>query len=247
MLPGFVLTEANALDVVAICSRLDGLPLAIELAAAWVRVLPPEALVARLSSRLALLTGGARDQPARLRTMRDAIVWSYDLLPPTERVLFRRLAVFAGGFTLDAAETVTELSAEFGVDFLVGILSLVEASLLARSEAPDGVPRYRMLETVREFGAGATGSQRRSRWRHEATCSMGAGASVPGERADIRFLPTRLAGADARRSSTTCERSWSGRSYRETRQPPRILPPIWPGSGMCAGAWAKVGRGASGR
>ena len=152
VLPGFVLTEANALDVVAICSRLDGLPLAIELAAAWVRVLPPEALVARLSSRLALLTGGARDQPARLRTMRDAIVWSYDLLPPTERVLFRRLAVFAGGFTLDAAETVTESSAEFGVDFLVGILSLVEASLLARSEEPDGVPRYRMLETVREFG-----------------------------------------------------------------------------------------------
>jgi predicted ATPase/DNA-binding CsgD family transcriptional regulator len=152
VLPGFVLTEANALDVVAICSRLDGLPLAIELAAAWVRVLPPEALVARLSSRLALLTGGARDQPARLRTMRDAIVWSYDLLPPTERVLFRRLAVFAGGFTLDAAETVTESSAEFGVDFLVGILSLVEASLLARTEEPDGVPRYRMLETVREFG-----------------------------------------------------------------------------------------------
>jgi predicted ATPase/DNA-binding CsgD family transcriptional regulator len=152
VLPGFALTEANALDVVAICSRLDGLPLAIELAAAWVRMLPPEALVARLGSRLALLTGGARDQPARLRTMRDAIVWSYDLLQPTERVLFRRLAVFAGGFTLDAAEAVTESSAEFGVDFLIGILSLVEASLLARSEEPNGIPRYRMLETVREFG-----------------------------------------------------------------------------------------------
>jgi predicted ATPase/DNA-binding CsgD family transcriptional regulator len=152
VLPGFVLTEANALDVVAICSRLDGLPLAIELAAAWVRMLPPEALVARLGSRLALLTGGARDQPARLRTMRDAIVWSYDLLPPTERVLFRRLAIFAGGFTLDAAAAVTDSSAEFGADFLVGILSLVEASLLVRSEELNGPPRYRMLETVREFG-----------------------------------------------------------------------------------------------
>ncbi len=151
-LPGFTLTEENAPAVVEICTRLDGLPLAIELAAAWVRVLPPDALIARLSSRLSLLTGGARDQPARLRTMRDAIAWSYDLLPPTERVLFRRLAVFAGGFTLDAAEEVTESSAEFGVDFLVGILSLVEASLLTRSDAPDGVPRYRMLETVREFG-----------------------------------------------------------------------------------------------
>ena len=152
VLPGFALTAENALDVVAICSRLDGLPLAIELAAAWVRVLPPEALVARLSSRLALLTGGARDQPTRLRTMRDAIAWGHDLLPPTERVLFRRLAVFAGGFTLDAAEAVTGATAEFGADLLVGIQSLIEASVLVRSAAPSGEPRYRMLQTVREFG-----------------------------------------------------------------------------------------------
>jgi non-specific serine/threonine protein kinase len=150
-LPGFALTEENASAVVEICSRLDGLPLAIVLAAAWVRALSLEALVARLGSRLALLTGGARDQPARLRTMRDAIAWSHDLLPPMERVLFRRLAVFAGGFTLEGVEAVAGTSAEIGGDLLTGILSLIEASLLIRSEAPSSVPRYRMLETVREF------------------------------------------------------------------------------------------------
>ena len=151
VLPSFTLDDANAPSVVEICSRLDGLPLAIELAAAWVRVLPPEALVARLSSRLTLLAGGARDQPARLRSMRDAIAWSHDLLPSAERGLFRRLAVFAGGFTLDAAEAVTEVAPDRGDDILVGILSLVEASLIARAEDSGGVPRYRMLETVREF------------------------------------------------------------------------------------------------
>ena len=150
--PDFALTATNAAAVAEICIGLDGLPLAIELAAAWVRVLSPEALVARLSSRLALLTGGGRDQPARLRTMRDAIAWSYDLLPAAERVLFRRLAVFGGGFTLDAAEAVTETTAEFGGELLAGVLTLVEASLLARSDEPGNPPRYRMLETIREFG-----------------------------------------------------------------------------------------------
>jgi len=104
--PGFEVTESNAAAVAEICRRLDGLPLAIELAAARSAVFSPGALLARFEHRLPLLTSGPRDQPARLQTMRAAVAWSYDLLPPDEQALFRRLAVFAGGATLEAAEYV---------------------------------------------------------------------------------------------------------------------------------------------
>jgi non-specific serine/threonine protein kinase len=131
---------------------LDGLPLALELAAARVAHLPPAALLARLDQRLPLLTGGARDLPERQRTMRDAIVWSHDLLNVDEQVLFRRLAVFAGGCTLEAAAAVAKAPGEPEVDVLEGVASLVAKSLLRPEYDCDGEPRYRLLETVREYG-----------------------------------------------------------------------------------------------
>ena len=145
----FALTAANTGAVVDVCRRLDGLPLAIELAAARVKVLPPPALLARLEQRLPLLTGGGRDLPSRQQTMRDAIAWSYDLLTPGEQALFRQLAVFVGGCTLVAAATVAD---EGGIDVLEGVSSLVDKSLLREAEDANGEPRYLILETVREFG-----------------------------------------------------------------------------------------------
>jgi predicted ATPase/class 3 adenylate cyclase len=149
--PTFTLDEANVADVVRICRRLDGLPLAIELAAARVRILTPAALLARLDQRLSILTGGARDLPERQQTLRAAIAWSYDLLVPPERALFARLAVFAGGCTLDAAEAVCSASGGLPLDLLDGIDSLVQKSLLRQEEGPGGDPRFTMLETIREF------------------------------------------------------------------------------------------------
>ena len=147
----FALTDANAPAVAAICGHLEGLPLAIELAAARVKVLPPPTLLARLERRLPLLTGGGRDLPARQRTMRDTIAWSYDLLPEDEKRLFRRLAVFGGGFTLQAAEVVCPDEGESTFGVLDGIAALVDNSLLDRRDGPGDEPRYQMLETAREF------------------------------------------------------------------------------------------------
>ncbi|HEX5500487.1 MAG TPA: LuxR C-terminal-related transcriptional regulator, partial [Thermomicrobiales bacterium] len=143
---------ANAPTVASICQRLDGLPLAIELAAARSKVLPPAALLARLERRLPLLAGGNRDAPARQRTMRDAIAWSYDLLLPPEQALFRRLAVFVGGFTLAAAEVIAADPDEGELVLLDRLAALVDASLLRPVAGPDDDPRYVMLETIREFG-----------------------------------------------------------------------------------------------
>ena len=149
--PDFALTDANAATVAAICRRLDGLPLAIELATARIRVLPPGPLLARLERRLPVLTDGPRDAPLRLRTMRDAIDWSYDLLSEAEQRLFRWLAVFVGGCTLAAAEAVATAAGTPGDEVLEGIAGLVGKSLLQRTEQPDGEPRFVMLETIRAY------------------------------------------------------------------------------------------------
>lgn len=171
--PDFALTEENAPAVAAIVWRLDGLPLAIELAAAWANTLSPTALSERLARRLPLLTGGPRDAPDRLRTMRDAIAWSNDLLPADEQRLFRRLSVFVGGFGLEAAEAVAEVGGAPGSDILEGVASLVDKSLLRPGESRDGAPRFVMLETIREYGLEqlvASGEESDVRRLHAAWC-----------------------------------------------------------------------------
>jgi predicted ATPase len=151
MLPDFTLTAENAAAIVAICHRLDGLPLALELAAARMTLWTPQALLARLDSRLRLLTGGPRDLPARQQTLRSAIAWSFDLLDEEERKLFRRLSLFAGGSTLEAAEAVCNGPGDLEMEVIDGLASLVEKSLLQHQEGADGEPRFVMLETIQEF------------------------------------------------------------------------------------------------
>ncbi len=148
----FRVTEENASSVATICVRLDGLPLAIELAAARIKLLRPHELLIGLNSRLRLLTGGARDLPARHRTLRAAISWSYDLLSDDERRLFHRASVFAGGCSLEALEAICEGDdGQNGFDALEGVSSLLDHSLLRRVEQPEGEARFGMLETIREY------------------------------------------------------------------------------------------------
>ena len=148
--PGFLMTDENARDIAAICRRLDGLPLAIELAASRIKLLPPSALLARMERSLDLLTGGSRDLPPRQRTLRGAIDWSYELLAAPEKTLFARLSVFMGGCTLEAAEAVCNAREDLGVEVIEGMNSLVDHGLLRQTQA-EGEPRFFMLETIREY------------------------------------------------------------------------------------------------
>ncbi|MCC6790566.1 MAG: tetratricopeptide repeat protein [Thermomicrobiales bacterium] len=184
--PDLDLSAANVAAIAEICGRLDGLPLAIELAAARVKLLPPQSMLPRLTNRLQLLTRGPRDLPERQQTLRDAIAWSTDLLQEEERILFRRLAVFARGCTIESAETVlagrdervergkaatdslpyplTPLPAVFD-----GLSALVDHSLVRQMEGADGEPRFAMLETIRDFAAeqlAAAGEETAFRDRH---------------------------------------------------------------------------------
>jgi predicted ATPase len=149
--PDFKVTNDSAPAVAEICVRLDGLPLAIELAAARITMLPPKAMLQRLGSRLKLLTGGARDLPERQRTLRATIEWSHALLDEGEQLLFARLAVFSGGRTLEAIEAICDAEGDLPVEAFEGISSLLDKSLLRQEEGPDGEPRFVMLETVHEF------------------------------------------------------------------------------------------------
>jgi predicted ATPase len=149
--PTFQASQENAAAIAAICARLDGLPLAIELAAARITLLAPAAILIRLERSLSLLTAGARDAPARQRTLRDTIAWSYDLLDRDEQRLLRRLAVFAGGWTLDLAEEVAGCDGD--LDVLTGLASLVDKGLVHHVHRREGHDRFGMLETIREFAA----------------------------------------------------------------------------------------------
>jgi predicted ATPase/DNA-binding winged helix-turn-helix (wHTH) protein len=171
--PNFTVTPENAAAVAEICSRLDGLPLSIELAAARTKVLSPNAILDRLQSRLQLLTGGALDLPERQQTLRNTIDWSHGLLNEPEQKLFRRFSVFIGGGTLEAAEAVCNTGRDLGIDLLDGLSSLVDKNLIQRMDPHHAEARFRMLETVREYALerlAASGEEAYTRRAHGAYC-----------------------------------------------------------------------------
>jgi predicted ATPase len=177
----FLLTDANAAVIAAICRRLEGLPLALELAAARVKLLPPEQILERIGRPLELLSGGARDLPARQQTLRATIDWSYQLLDQKQKVLFAQLAVFAGGCTLEAAERVCDAELET-------FAALLDNSLLRREQDPGREPRFGMLETVREYAAerleaAGTGAVPRRHAEYFAALAEQLGPDLVGPRA----------------------------------------------------------------
>jgi predicted ATPase/DNA-binding winged helix-turn-helix (wHTH) protein len=171
--PDFVITSENAPVVREICLRLDGLPLAIELAAARIKVLSPRAILDRLQSRLQLLTGGALDLPQRQQTLRKTIDWSHNLLDEPEAKLFRRFSVFVGGCTLEAAEAVCNTGRDLGIDLFEGLSSLVDKNLIQRVDPAEAEPRFSMLETILEYALERltdSGEQSAIRRAHAAYC-----------------------------------------------------------------------------
>jgi predicted ATPase len=188
--PNFAITAENRSAVLEICSRLDGLPLAIELAAARTRILSPGAIRDRLQSRLQLLTGGAVDLPERQQTLRSTIDWSHELLNAGEQKLLRRFAVFAGGATLEAVEAVCNTALDLGIPAFDGMSSLVEKNLVQRVDGPAAEARFTMLETIREYAVerlAASGEDAAARRAHAAYCLVlaeeGNPELSPGERA----------------------------------------------------------------
>ena len=210
--PTFVLDAATAPSVAALCRRLDGLPLAIELAAAWIKVLPLPALLARLEQRLPLLTDRGRDAPARHQTMRATIAWSYDLLPPEEQQLLRHLSVFAGGFDLEAVTAVAP--DDKAPALLTGLASLVDMSLLHPVDDSAQRPRFGMLETVREFAREQLDQSgvAEEAWRRHAAYFLTLAEEA--EPAILRRAMSR-GWSGCRPNTITCGRRWGGCSAPE--------------------------------
>jgi predicted ATPase/DNA-binding winged helix-turn-helix (wHTH) protein len=171
--PNFAINSENSAAIPEICSRLDGLPLAIELAAARTKVLSPSAILDRLQSRLQLLTGGALDLPERQQTLRRTIDWSHDLLNEAEQKLFRRFSVLVGGGTLEAAEAICNTASDLGIDLFEGLSSLVDKNLVQRVDGAESEPRFTMLETIREYALEdlvRSGEESATRRAHAAYC-----------------------------------------------------------------------------
>ncbi len=195
--PDFAITSENVRAVQEICSRLDGLPLAIELAAARTKVLSPSAILDRLQSPLQLLTGGALDLPERQQTLRKTIDWSHGLLNEAEQKLFRRFSVFVGGCTLEAAEAVCNTRRDLGIDLFEGLSSLVDKNLVQRMDRAQTEPRFAMLETIREYASEClieSGEQSATRRAHAAYCLVLAEEGNP-----------ELSPADRTRWLTQCD------------------------------------------
>jgi predicted ATPase len=231
----FSVTNATVPALAEICRRLDGLPLAIELAAARMKLFSPQALLARLGSRLKLLTGGPRDLPARQQTLRNTVAWSHDLLDEDERKLFRRLSTFIGGFTLSAAEIVCKPDGDWHTDVLEGVTSLTEKSMVRAEEGEDGQPRFTMLETIREFATEcleASGEAERTRREH-ARCFLNLAEQAEpylwgpehvawlhqfevdhdNHRASLTWFVERGEAEPALRLATTLAAFWRARGY----------------------------------
>ena len=189
--PNFAVTIENEPAIRDICTRLDGLPLAIELAAARTKVLSPTAILDRLQRRLQLLTGGAVDLPERQQTLRNTIDWSHDLLNEPEQNLLRRFSVFIGGSTLEGAEAVCDTKLDLGIDLLEGLSSLVDKNLVQRAEQPHDEPRFTMLQTIREYARerlAASGEESATRRAHAAYCLVLAEEGNPELSAEGRDL-----------------------------------------------------------
>jgi predicted ATPase/DNA-binding CsgD family transcriptional regulator len=223
----FAVTSENGETVAEICQRLDGLPLAIELAAARIKVLHPIALLAHLQRRLPILTGGARDLPARQQTLRETIAWSYQLLGSSEQLLFRRLSVFVGGCTLSAVATVCHGVGDAHGEVLDGVAALVDKSLLQQAESVNSEPRFKLLDTIREYGLEqlAASGEAETLGRRHAEYFLALAGDAEGGLASASWQAWRRR-LDAERENLRAALGWAV-AWSETNIALGLVGPLW--------------------
>nr|HRC76954.1 tetratricopeptide repeat protein [Kouleothrix sp.] len=228
--PDFVLTNAHAPAVAEICARLDGLPLAIELAAVRLKLFTPEALLERLSSRLPVLTGGARDLPMRQQTMRATIAWSYDLLTDAEQALFRRLGVFVGGCTPEAIDAVCSFAGDASLGVQPEVAALVDKSLLRQIAMPEGETRFSPLETIREYAQEQLDASGEAQQMHLRHARYYLALSQQGVSDHIEFVGSWVHRLDREYDNLHAALVWSRRSASDAAlalQLSGALIPLW--------------------